>query len=270
MGLKLGREGSYNFSVHHNLLAHNSERNPKISNTGLVDVVNNVIYNYRTGAGRLANDYGDLPVNYVGNYVKMGPDSETSPHEIEISAPTGSFTYTLYVSGNIGPHRPSDDMDESLVVSPEDRGWIVATRHEAPLVTTSSAFEAYDQVLANAGATIGLDSQGNSFWRRDAVDERIVNDVRNGTGGLIDDPSEVGGWPALAAGTAPRDSDHDGMPDDWEVLWGLNQCSPSDGPGDTDGDGYTNVEEYLNGTDPGHGTVTVLRCFFLFFPIVAR
>lgn len=266
-GLMLGSDGSYNISIHHNLFAHNSERNPRIKTSGLVDFVNNVVYNYGVLAGYLSNDYSHLPANFVGNFFKMGSDS-TSTHEIELSPP-GSFTFSLYVSGNIGPHRPSDDLEDWLVVAPEDREWVVPARHVAPPVTTTSAFEAYDQILVNAGATIGLDSQGNSYWRRDAVDERIVNDVRNGTGGIINDPSEVGGWPELAAGTAPSDTDHDGMPNKWELLWGFHPCNSYDGPGDTDGDGYTNVEEYLNETDPGHGPGTG-SCSFLFLPIVIR
>jgi hypothetical protein len=46
------------------------------------------------------------------------------------------------------------------------------------------------------------------------------------------------------------DADQDGMPDDWESARGLNPGSSSDGAGDRDGDGYTNVEEYLNGLVP--------------------
>jgi pectate lyase len=268
MGILLAGDSSRDFSAHHNLLAHNSERNPRIAAGGLVDFVNNVVYNYGVTAGYFSNPDGDLPVNYVGNIVKVGADSQ-SAYEVELSR-RESFTFSLYVSGNIGPHRPTDNLDESLVVSPEDRIWIVPTRHDAPTVTTTSAFTAYDQVLDSAGATIGLDGQGNSFWRRDAADERIVNDVRNGTGGIIDDPSQVGGWPELAAGTAPRDSDHDGMPDEWEDIWGFHPCNATDGPSDADGDGYTNVEEYLNGTDPGRGTVTLPGCFFLFLPIVVK
>jgi pectate lyase len=270
MGMLLGSNGSHNISVHHNLFIHNSERNPRIRTSGLVDVVNNVVYNYGIDAARLSNHDSNLPVNCVANYVKRGADSKLSSYEVELSPPTGSFTYSVFVKGNIGPHRPTDGLDEALVVAPEDRGSVVPGRHEAPTVTTTSAFTAYDQILDGAGATIGLDSQGNSFWRRDAVDERIVNDVRNGTGGIIDDPSDVGGWPELAAGIAPRDSDHDGMPDDWEGMWGFHPCNAADGSGDADGDGYTNVEEYLNGTDPGHGTATVPGCFFLFLPIVVK
>lgn len=145
-------------------------------------------------------------------------------------------------------------MDESLAASSGSRKWIVPSRHNAPLVTTTSAFEAYNQVLAGAGTTQGLDSQGNFYWRRDAVDGRIVSDVRNGTGYIINDPSEVGGWPSLASGTPYTDSDHDGMADDWENTHGFNPNNSSDGPQDADGDGYTNLEEFLNGTNPKDGS----------------
>jgi hypothetical protein len=98
-----------------------------------------------------------------------------------------------------------------------------------------SAAEAYTYVLANAGASL----------HRDAVDARIVDNVQNGTGSIIDDPSEVGGYPTLPIGTAPADSDHDGMPDAWETARGLDPNS-DDSAADRNGDGYTNIEEYLN------------------------
>ena len=253
-GMLLGSDGSRNISIHHNLFAHNVERNPLIKTSGLVDVVNNVMYNPKPSASVSTDDYTKALVNYVSNYFKRGNDSNSGNHLVSTSY-KGNDGFEIFVQGNIGPNRPSDDMDESLVVRPRARQWIVPTRHDAPLITSTSAFEAYDQVLANAGATIGLESQGNNYWRRDRVDERIVNDVRNGTGRIIDDPSEVGGWPELAAGTAPADTDHDGMADEWEVLYCFNPNDPADGPGDADGDGYTNVEEYLNGTKPTIGSI---------------
>jgi hypothetical protein len=85
---------------------------------------------------------------------------------------------------------------------------------------------------------------------RDEVDERIANDVLARRCRLIHDPSEVGGWPDLRKGEGPTDSDHDGMPDDWERRHKFDPRDASDGASDADGDGYTNVEEYLNGTDP--------------------
>jgi pectate lyase len=252
MGLMLGSEGSHDISVHHNLLAHNHERNPLVTTSGLVDVVNNVIYNPWGTPVIVTDDRSPtnrVRVNCVGNYFKRGADTDESKHLVTASS-SGKPGVEIFVEGNITPQRPSDRSAERLAVKPEARQWIVQNQHDAPSVTTTSALEAYDQVLADVGATIGLDSLGNSFWRRDAVDERIVHDVRSGTGRIINDPSEVGGWPELAAGTVPEDSDHDGMPDAWERLQGFRQNDPSDGPADADGDGYTNVEEYLNGTDP--------------------
>jgi hypothetical protein len=97
-------------------------------------------------------------------------------------------------------------------------------------------------VLFEAGATAP---------QRDAVDRRIVDDVKNRTGKIIDSPDQVGGYPNLAEGTPAADSDHDGMPDEWERRMNLNPNDASDGGGDLDSDGYTNIEEYLHSL-PGH------------------
>ena len=95
-----------------------------------------------------------------------------------------------------------------------------------------------------------LQNAGAIRPRRDAVDARVVDDVRNGTGGMVSDPADVGGWPWMASATPPVDGDHDGMPDAWETQHGLNPNAASDGAFDADLDGYTNVEEFLNSTDP--------------------
>jgi pectate lyase len=68
--------------------------------------------------------------------------------------------------------------------------------------------------------------------------------------GVVLDPSDVGGWPELESAPAPADSDHDGMPDAWETQYGFDPSDAGDTSQDKDGDGYTNIEEYLNGTDP--------------------
>ena len=99
--------------------------------------------------------------------------------------------------------------------------------------------------MAGAGATRPL---------RDAVDTRVVNETStktaSGTGssgkpGIIDDASAVGGWPAYAMGTAPDDTDHDGMPDAWEDANGLNK-NDADDRNNIDSSGYTMLEVYLN------------------------
>ncbi len=78
----------------------------------------------------------------------------------------------------------------------------------------------------------------------------MVESVINGTGDIIDSQSEVGGWPQLQTGTPYADADKDGMADDWETLYGLDPADKADYNLDNDGDVYTNIEEFLNQTDP--------------------
>ena len=82
--------------------------------------------------------------------------------------------------------------------------------------------------------------------KRDAVDRRVVMEVRQGTGSIVDTPEQVGGFPAYARAPAPADTDGDGLPDEWERERGLDPSDVTDGNRDRDGDGYTNVEEYLH------------------------
>jgi pectate lyase len=229
-------ERTRDVSVHHDLFAHNRDRNPMNASWGLVDVVNNVIYNYGTRATVARDVQTNVPLNFIGNYVKPGADS-TDVHEVFVgetgTAPPGA---QLFVEGNIGPHRPTDADPQDAVVGSDDHAYIVLSRFAAPAITTTSAVDAYQAVLQDAGATVPT---------RDAVDDRVVGDVEAGTGHIIDSPSDVGGWPALASGTPPADTDHDGMPDAWEATRSLDPAV-NDGALDRDGDGYTNVEEYLN------------------------
>ena len=67
---------------------------------------------------------------------------------------------------------------------------------------------------------------------------------------MIDSQNDVGGWPEMRGGVIPIDRDADGMPDEWEISYGLDPLDPSDSAGDLDGDGYTNIEEYLDDTRP--------------------
>jgi len=127
-----------------------------------------------------------------------------------------------------------------------DRSWCISAAPFAMSpIATQDAIQARDSVLARAGALLPA---------RDTVDRRIVSNVRSGTGRIIDSQGAVGGYPVYAAGTPPADGDHDGMPDAWEEEHGFDKNDATDGAGDADGDGYTNVEEYLNGTNPGAAT----------------
>jgi hypothetical protein len=84
-------------------------------------------------------------------------------------------------------------------------------------------------------------------YRRDTVDARVIAEVRARSGKHIDSQAQVGGWPVLRSAVAPQDSDGDGMPDAWESARGLDARDGDDARADRDGDGYTALEEYLNG-----------------------
>ena len=107
-----------------------------------------------------------------------------------------------------------------------------------------------------AGARLVANEDGSFRTFVDSVDQRVLDDVLSGTaregteGRRVDHPDDVGGWPAIASGTPYLDADLDGMADLWEDTHGLDKSDGSDGNDDPDGDGYTNLEEYLNQTVP--------------------
>jgi pectate lyase len=254
--------GSTNSSWHHNLLAHHSSRNPRIEGdvANNVDMRNNVIYNWVFNSC-----YGGekATVNIVNCYYKYGPatgsgvrDRIANPSAQKDAAGALIVPHAYgkwYVSGNYVYGSTSVTADNWLGMDPEVAGeqslcksttlFPVAVTYP---VTTQSAQDAYNSVLNDAGCSLV----------RDSVDTRIINEVRTGTAtyggqtgaglGIIDSQTTVGGWPTLNSLPALADSDHDGMPDTWETTRGLNPGDPADRNGDRDGDGYTNLEEYLN------------------------
>lgn len=222
-----------NISMHHNLFANNGARSPMIL-SGAHDVVNNVVHNFGGSAVKIENRYGEVHLNYVGNYIEPGPDSDPTENGIQVKTP-GIF---LYLKDNYASHvRPNNSYPEEAIVNFREPGTLVDSRYDFPVIATSDPQTAYEQVLNFSGATVP---------QRDRVDIDIVKKVRDKTSRIIDDPSDVGGYPFLESGTPPVDSDSDGMPDAWEFSHGLDPNNPDDGPMDKDSDGYTNVEEYLN------------------------
>jgi hypothetical protein len=156
------------------------------------------------------------------------------------------------VAGNIVEGYPGVTADNWKGMRLQDgAGTLDMARVNSPFegwpVNQQTALHALGEVLAKSGATLP---------RRDAVDKRVIEMVRTGKvtykKGIISDPNQVGGYPeySYSVDEVPADMDLDGMPDAWEQAHGLNASSASDSSQDADGDGYTNVEEYLNGTDP--------------------
>lgn len=238
------------YTYHHNLYAHNRNRNPRPGNYDdrnpheadpnglLLDFRNNVIYDWMgTYAGYNADKDSVTKLNYVGNYVVPGPDSKATG----IAYQEGSPYNQGYFVGNYYNHNLPEN-PWSLV---DFRDWngrqIIAYKQPVPFetgpITTRDAKEAYQDVLGHGGATLP---------RRDAVDRRIVEEVTSGKGHILNSQAEVGGWPDLQTAPAPQDSDGDGIPDEWEQQHGLNPNDAADGSQVRSASGYTNVEEYLN------------------------
>lgn len=227
---------------HHNLWLHTHSRNPRLGdNYGrppypLFDVRNNVVYNYIEAAAGLTQ--GNFGVNYVGNFIRPGPDTRTA-HPIHVGFPSALEFHLRdnVVDGDEAQTTDNARMFNALAQDGKTQVRFRPTPFATAPVTTTPAREAFEMVLASAGA---------SRPRRDRVDAQLVTDVRTRSGRVIDTQESVGGWPELASTPPPPDRDADGMPDAWETAHGLNPADAGDGSADRDSDGYTNIEEYLN------------------------
>ncbi len=265
--------GSNYSSYHHNLIAHNSSRNPRFaSGSGNTDFRNNAIYNwgYESAYGGEAEQFDTdrflfSNINMVANYFKPGPATQPGEVSHRIAHPltrSGLSDYGRWfvadnvVEGNLAVS--SDNWDGGVQV--EDATALALIRRASPWpampIEQQPAREAFLLILDNAGATKPA---------RDAVDRRIVQEARDGTAtfegsayrlentirdpgvrtGMIDDPADVGGWPELHSTVPPDDADHDGMPDDWERANGLDP-DDADDRNHMEATGYTALEIYLN------------------------
>lgn len=263
--------GGKNASFHHILLAHHDSRNPRLGETGgtdfaltdLVDIRNNVIYNWGNNSA-----YGGeaMNVNMVNNYYKPGPVTTKRERILsidyfknDVSSPIYQVWGKFYIDGNYveGSTRATNDNwtygvynqfhgSYGTVSQAEKDEMKIEQPHDINNnVTTHTAQKAYELVLNYAGASLV----------RDALDERIVSEVRNGTftyegsngstKGIIDSQNDVGGWPVLNSSEPPVDSSGDGMPDDWKISKGLNP-ETADANGHQLHSGYENIEIYLN------------------------
>lgn len=234
-------------TLYHNVYAHNDNRNPRPASVAdfpgpIFDFRNNLVYNWGRGCGYAGKYLQRTRINYVGNYFKPGPSTTESSRK-RVFNPNDRFTQ-LYVSNNYLEGFPEANEDNWLMIGGSEEllnKVKVTSEFPFPPITTYSATEAYERILNDVGATKPV---------RDAVDKRIVQDIKNSTGRIIDSQDDVGGWPLYASSDAPADNDLDGMPDEWERQYKLNPESGDDNISDLDNDGYTNIEEYFNDTNP--------------------
>ena len=274
-----GTIGGHNCMFARNLFASNISRNCSVGMNEGFNFVNNVTFNW----WNRSVDGGDNTslFNIINNYFKPGPITPLDkPISYRILKPESGRDKSkalsfgkAYVSGNIvygnkkvtkdnwnGGVQLADDVKEEEFLSKIR----VNEPFPMPHVTIMPAQKAYNFVMENVGA---------NFPKRDAVDARIVKSVQTGKAiyvenapefvspyierrlpadsykqGIITDIRQVGGLPEYK-GTPVKDSDNDGMPDAWEIKNGLNPHDPSDATLDCNGDGYTNIEKYINGID---------------------
>jgi hypothetical protein len=255
--------GGKGASFHHNLLAHHSSRNPRFCGSRYsnqpelekIDHCNNVIYNWGGNScyGAEGGSY-----NIVGNYYRYGPATRNKDRIINPWSDNGGNNQpagvwgSFYIADNYVWGYPAttadnwkygvEDVSESIKdeIRSEDP-------FDGPAITGHTAEEAFEHVLAAVGAVLPT---------RDVLDARIVREAMTGTTtyggaygtgkGIIDTQATVGDWPVLNSETAPADTDKDGMPDDWEDSVGLDKNDAADRNGDLNGNGYTNLEDYLN------------------------
>ena len=272
-----GEIGSY----HHNLIAHSTDRNWSLAGgldqsshyAGSLDIRNNVVYNW---IGR-TTDGGVARCNYLSNYYKPYPGNPYATWLLKLDAINTNWgTEAYYMAGNImeGRNYQTNNWGPAFYNDAATMNMVRTNSEIFPsFVTTQTATNAFKFVLCDVGCNLPAP---------DVIDQRIIGEVLNGTthyigtngptytingypqagspnyAGVIDTQTDVHDatnspnypWPAYITYNVPADSDHDGLPDWWENLKGLNPNSPlgdfSDANGDPDGDGYSNLEDYLN------------------------
>ncbi|MBK7097140.1 MAG: polysaccharide lyase [Sphingobacteriales bacterium] len=267
--------GGENCSFMRNLWADNTGRNPSIGWNGVFNFVNNVVFNWV----HRSIDGGDYRAQYniINNYFKPGPatpkDQNVGHRILKPESGRSRLSYKVYgrayVNGNIMegyPEITKNNWNGGVQIENEPNAgeYTAYMKQNKPLImpqlTILPAERAKEYVLTNVGATLP---------RRDAVDARIVKQAETGKIdnkpicplpetqfqhrrlpidsykiGIITDPCQAGGYPEYK-GTPYKDTDNDGIPDDWERKNGLNPKYPSDASKIAK-NGYSNIENYLN------------------------
>jgi pectate lyase len=243
------RESEGFATLHHNIYASSRNRHPSTAGgSEVMEFANNLNYNW-SGCHNLSGEQ----YNLLNNYYKAGL---TNGNRLPIRYKSKALKPVShgYFSGNHFDGLPEEyNQDNYTAIDFESsepdgkykgttRDFFEATeRFDAgkyKLTRIETAQETYESCLKQSGCSLV----------RDAVDQRLIESIRNNTGKVIDSQDEVGGWERYPSVARPPDfdTDGDGMPDEWERTSGLNPDDPADGNQDRDDDGFTNFEDYLN------------------------
>jgi hypothetical protein len=231
--------GGYTFA--NNLWAHHLRRSPGFGAAEHhepfkfleLDLVNNVVYDWGMLGMHSTASRSLFRINLEGNMFIAGPD--TPPHALPfLISRLDTNGGQVFAQGNKVDLDRDADHDPRAMTNVDRAGSVthVSERFDFPGVAVSPAEDAYQHVLMSAGASLV----------RDSLDERLIDEVRSRTGGLIDAPDPL---PPLSSGDVPLDSDRDGMPDDWERAHGLNPDDAADRNA-ISADEYTQLEIYLH------------------------
>jgi pectate lyase len=264
-----------NIDVHHNLFISNSQRNPLLKGDRQ-RVINNLIHNYDNFGVQISEG---VYVDIIGNVFTEGPD-QTNRREIawrhepdETSCTLGpNRDPSIYLHDNKGPNNLDGTLDNwssmmekcgggtgwgwyegvfSLVEEDFRRTSALDNPENSTSILINPSQGLGENLLTHVGASHRLDEMGNWVYSRDEVDERLVEEYNLGEGQIPQDEIDAGGFPVYDETVEPYvDADFDGMSDVWESAFDLDHTTAEDAWQDLDEDGYLNLEEFLNGTNP--------------------
>lgn len=250
--------GGTNATYHHNLFANHDSRNPRLDrNLKSTDMVNNVIYNwgnnscyggepysYNAWERYSAPEYASN-VNIRNNYYKFGPSTKQSIRsKIFEATNSGDVLYNgqmaksnIYINGNYvfgnSEATQNNTASENYVLNRDKLNLLTSPIAMGDYeITEQSAVEAYEYVLQNVGATLP---------RRDSIDARVVSDVKNGTGRIINGIKEVGGFSGITSETRTFE-----IPSDWKSANSMGSKKETDIVSSGKWKGYTWIEAYVN------------------------
>lgn len=232
-----------NTSIFRTVYIDNHTRNPKVK--GVNDFVNNVVYNWRVAGYILGDTAGDSFANIVNNYFVNGPSTSSSAFS------RANENFRLYAADNYQDSNRDGVLNGSVIptASYGPVTWVSQPFNYPPVALMMDPATAYKVAASRAGAYVPA---------RDNTDQRLMTELRSiGVLGQIianENESPFNGVGTVSGGTPPTDSDGDGMPDYWEMALGLNPAV-QDHNGDILGNGYTNLEDYLNWLAGPHARV---------------
>lgn len=230
-------------SLIRNLFAHHRDRNPDLKATaiGPVEVINNIFYNPISQFGEFYDLTGDTRIAYVGNLALTGPSSNARvAAAVELFDWTNGNSIEIWAADNLAFRWKDCTGRVALPILDQ-----AAAAHRAPeAIALTIAPMPAPSVEAALPARVGDVLPDGSH--RDALDRRVLDDLRHCRGRVIDSPAQAGGWPAIPAIQAPRDSDGDLLPDIWEAgRPGLNPNRVDGAWSDGNRNGIPAVEEWL-------------------------